>query len=129
MSAPLERTVPGAFDAALGRVREALAGEGFGVLTEIDVRSTLAQKLGVEFRRYAILGACNPPFAHRALSLDLRAGLSMPCNVVVHEGDDGAVVVRAVDPTLTVAAAGHPGLAELAAEVRDKLGRALAQLA
>lgn len=127
MTAVLERTLALPFEAAVAKVREALGAEGFGVLTEIDVRATLAQKLGVDLRRYVILGACNPPFAHRALSLDLRAGLSMPCNVVVHE-DEGGVVVRAVDPALTVAAAGHPGLAALAEELREKLARALGTL-
>jgi uncharacterized protein (DUF302 family) len=115
-------------DEAQRRVTEALSKEGFGVLTEIDVRATLEQKLGVDFRRYKILGACNPPFAHRALEIDLLAGLLLPCNVVVYEGDDGRAVVVAVDPTQTVAATGNPALADLAATVKEKLARALARL-
>ena len=78
------------YDQALASVPEALKSEGFGVLTEIDIQSTLKQKLGVDFRRYKILGACNPPFAHEALQEDLAAGLLLPCNVVVYEGRIGA---------------------------------------
>lgn len=116
------------FDDALGHVTEALKAEGFGVLTRIDVRHTLQQKLGVEFRRYEILGACNPPFAHQALTTDLEAGLMMPCNVLVYEDDAGDVVVLAVDPTKTAAATGNPKLVDLAATVKEKLTRSLAGL-
>ncbi len=112
---------------ALAKVEEALKSEGFGVLTRIDVRETLKQKLGVDFRRYQILGACNPPLAHRALSAELEVGVMLPCNVVVYEGDDGKAVVTAVDPMATIAA-GHPRLREIAAEVREKLSRALGKL-
>lgn len=117
------------FDAALVRVPEALKAEGFGVLTEIDVRHTLEQKLGVELRRYKILGACNPPFAHQALQIDLEAGLMMPCNVVIYEGDDGAVNVVAVDPIKTAQATGSAQLVDLAGAIKEKLERALATLA
>lgn len=116
------------FDEALLRVPEALKAEGFGVLTEVDVQSTLKAKLGVELRRYKILGACNPPFAHAALQIDLEAGLMMPCNVVVYEGDDGRAVVLAVDPTKTLAATGNAQLAALAQGVQDKLVRVLSAL-
>jgi uncharacterized protein (DUF302 family) len=116
------------YEEALARVPEALKSEGFGVLTEIDVQSTLKQKLGVDFRRYKILGACNPPFAHQALLADLEAGLMMPCNVVVFEDDERRVEVMAVDPTQTIAAAGNLELAELAVAVKGKLERALARL-
>ncbi len=115
------------YDTALARVAEALAGEGFGVLTEIDVRETLRKKLGVEFRRYKILGACNPPFAHRALSAELDAGIMLPCNVLVYEGDDGHAVVVAVDPMATFAAH-HEALRPIAAEVRERLERVIARL-
>jgi uncharacterized protein (DUF302 family) len=116
------------YDEALALVPEALKSEGFGVLTEIDIRSTLEQKLGVEFRRYKILGACNPPFAHAALQADLEVGLMLPCNVVVYEDDDRRAVVLAVDPTKTMAGSGNTKLVELAEAVKDKLSRALAKL-
>ena len=116
------------YDGALVLVPEALKSEGFGILTEIDVQSTLKQKLGVDFRRYKILGACNPPLAHEALEADLEVGLMLPCNVVVYEGDDGKAVVLAIDPTWTVAATGNAKLVELAETVKQKLTRALANL-
>jgi uncharacterized protein (DUF302 family) len=116
------------YDEAVARVPEALKAEGFGVLTEIDIQGTLKQKLGVDFRRYKILGACNPPFAHEALQEDLAAGLLLPCNVVLYEGDDQRAVIMAVDPTQTVAATGNPNLAKLAKSVKEKLARAIARL-
>jgi uncharacterized protein (DUF302 family) len=116
------------YDDALARVPEALKSEGFGVLTEIDVQSTLKQKLDVDFRRYKILGACSPPFAHQALTVDLEMGLMLPCNVVVYEDDDGHAVVLAVDPTKVMGAVEDPKLVELAGAVRDKLARAVAKL-
>ncbi len=116
------------YDEALSRVPEALKSEGFGVLTEIDIQGTLKQKLGVDFRRYKILGACNPPFAHEALQRDLVAGLLLPCNVVVYEGDDQRAVVIAIDPTQTVAVTGDPKLTELAAKVKEKLVRAISKV-
>jgi uncharacterized protein (DUF302 family) len=116
------------YDEALTRVPEALKSEGFGVLTEIDIQGTLKQKLGVDFRRYKILGACNPPFAHEALQEDLSAGLLLPCNVVVYEGEDEHAVVLAVDPTQTVAATGNPNLTKLAERVKEKLARAISRL-
>lgn len=116
------------YDEALARVPEALKAEGFGVLTEIDVQSTLKQKLGVDFRRYKILGACNPTFAHSALQAELEVGIMLPCNVVIYEGDDDKAVVLAMDPTSTMAGAGNPKLVELAAAVKEKLTRALARL-
>ena len=118
----------GSYDEVLAALPEALKAEGFGILTEIDMQSTLKAKLGVDFRRYRILGACNPPFAHRALSAELEVGLMLPCNVIVYEGDDGKAVVTAIDPTRTIAAAGIPALAEVAETVKEKLGRALASL-
>lgn len=124
----IEKRLQATYDEALVRVPEALKSEGFGVLTEIDVQSTLKQKLGVDFRRYKILGACNPPFAHEALQIDLRVGLAMPCNVVVYEGEDHRATVFAIDPTTTVAATGDPKLAELAAAMKEKLTRALERL-
>ncbi|MBX3127752.1 MAG: DUF302 domain-containing protein [Polyangiaceae bacterium] len=121
----IRKTLQVTYDEALARVREALESEGFGVLTEIDVQSTLARKLGVDFRRYQILGACNPPFAHEALSADLELGLLLPCNVVVYEDDDRHAVVLAIDPTKTMAGTAH---IELAETVKEKLSRVLAKL-
>lgn len=123
----LKRTLALGHADALASVRKALPSEGFGVLTEIDMRATLAAKLGVEFRPYTILGACNPPLAHRALQAELEVGLMLPCNVIVYEVDAGHTVVTAIDPTQTVAAT-HPALLPIAEEVRAKLARVLAQL-
>ncbi len=114
------------FEEAEKRVREALASEGFGVLTEIDVRETMKKKLGKDVPRYKILGACNPPLAHRALSADLGAGIMMPCNVTVYE-DGARTVVTAIDPMETFAAA-DPALRPIAEEVRAKLARVLERL-
>jgi uncharacterized protein (DUF302 family) len=119
----------GTFEAALARVAQALKSEGFGVLTEIDVQGTLKNRLGVDFRRYKILGACNPAFAHRALSMNLDVGLLLPCNVIVYEEDDQHVHVAMIDPLQTLAAHGDPALAAIADEVAAKLGRALARIA
>lgn len=118
----------GSYDDALIAVVEALKSEGFGVLTEIDVRETFKKKLEIDFRRYKILGACNPKFAHRALQSDLEVGLMLPCNVTVYEADDGSVKVTAIDPMQTIAAQGTPELAAVAKEVHDKLVRAMDQL-
>jgi len=120
----MKREVRGTFDEVLARVPEALKAEGFGVLTRIDVQATLKEKLGVDFRRYQILGACNPHFAHQAISAVEAVGVLLPCNVVVYERDDGRVVVVAVDPMQTPATT-EPALAGVAALVREKLARAL----
>lgn len=110
------------YSSALARVKEALKAEGFGVLTEVDMKSTFAEKLGAEFRAYAILGACNPPLSHRALSQELDAGLVLPCNVVVYEDGDGTEVVIA-DPQTTVQTLGKSDLGGIAQEAREKLER------
>lgn len=124
----LRKTLTTTYDDALVRVPEALKSEGFGVLTEIDIKRTLHEKIGVDFRRYKILGACNPPLAHRALSAELEIGLMLPCNVVVYEDDDGHAVVVAIDPTKTLAGVGNPALVELAETVKAKLSHALDRL-
>ena len=124
----LRKTLRATYDEAVARVPEALKAEGFGVLTEIDLQSTLKQKLGVDFRRYKILGACNPPFAYEALQTELEIGLMLPCNVVIYEDDERHAVVLAVDPTKTMAGTGNTKLAELAETVKAKLARALAKL-
>lgn len=107
---------------AEAHVQEVLKTEGFGVLTRIDVQATLKQKLGVDFQRYLILGACNPAFAHRALTHEPAAGLMLPCNVTLTEDREG-VVVRLVDPAQTLAPLMSPALAAIADEVREKLAR------
>jgi uncharacterized protein (DUF302 family) len=124
----IQKTLDLGFDEALARVPEALSAEGFGVLTEIDVQATLKKKLDVDFRRYRILGACNPPFAHRALQHSLDVGMLMPCNVIVYETDDRKTVVSAVDPMQTMAAQADPTIQPVAAEVQRKLQRVIDSL-
>ena len=114
------------YDEAVQAVRDALAAEGFGVLTEIDVRATLKKKLDVDFRPYVILGACNPPLAHRALSAETNIGLLLPCNVIVYAGDDAqSSVVAVLDPEVQLGVTGRNDLAPLAADVKARLVRAL----
>ena len=115
------------YDEALLRVKAALKEEGFGVLTEIDVKETLSEKLQVDFRRYDIIGACNPQLAHRALQAELDVGLLLPCNVIVYE-DDGGSVVAAFDPEAAMGLADNPGLSEIAREAKERLRRALESL-
>ncbi len=123
----MRKTVKGSFDDVLARIPEVLKAEGFGVLTRIDVKQTLKEKLGVDFRRYQILGACNPKYAHQALSMEPAVGSLLPCSVAVWEEEGGSVAVNAVDPLQTIAAA-NPAFRPIAAEVREKLSRALAAL-
>ena len=124
----IRKTLDLGFDEALVRVPDALRAEGFGVLTEIDVQATLKKKLDADFRRYRILGACNPPFAYRALQHSLDVGMLMPCNVIVYETEDRKTVVSAVDPMQTMAAQGDEALRPIAAEVRQKLQRVVDSL-
>ncbi len=125
----MRRTLDVPFDEADRRVREALKAEGFGILTEIDVRETLKTKLDVDFRPYRILGACNPPLAHRALTAEEQVGLLLPCNVIVYEGrDPHSSVVAILDPRAQLAVAGNPELDALGAEVRSRMERVLAAL-
>ena len=128
MSFYIAKTVRMPFDAAIEKVISALKDEGFGVLTDIDVRSTLKTKLGIEWRPYRILGACNPPLAHRALQAEDKIGVMLPCNVIVQELDAGKVEVAAIDPTAAMEKVGKPALSELAETVRNKLSAALARL-
>jgi uncharacterized protein (DUF302 family) len=115
------------FDAAIEATTEALKAEGFGVLTEIDVQATLKAKLDVDFRKYRILGACNPPLAHKALGLEQHIGLMLPCNVIVQDTKDG-VEVAAIDPVASMQAVDNPALAEVGEEVRAKLARVIESL-
>jgi uncharacterized protein (DUF302 family) len=110
------------YEQAVERVTAALKEEGFGVLTEIDVKATMKKKLDVDFRKYAILGACNPPLAHRALSTDLEIGLLLPCNVIVYE-EDGGSVVSIVDPISMLGVVDSPALQPVANEARARLER------
>jgi uncharacterized protein (DUF302 family) len=127
MNAAMRKSLSVGYDEALARVPDALKTEGFGVLTEIDVKDTLKKKLDADFRRYKILGACNPPLAQRALSAELEVGVMLPCNVVIYEGDDGRAVVTAIDPMQTLAAQ-EPALKPIAEEVRARLTRVLERL-
>lgn len=129
MEIGMKKTLSLTWDAALEAVPAALKVEGFGVLTRIDVQATLKEKLGVDFRRYTILGACNPSFAHRALTQRLDVGLLLPCNVVLHEGDDGRTVeLKVIDPMQTMAPMMGEAFVALAGEVRAKLARVVEQL-
>ncbi len=121
-----KKTLAATVDQADARVREELKKEGFGVLTEIDVKSTLKQKLDVDFRPYRILGACNPPLAHRAMSEEADIGLLLPCNVVVYAGDEeGTAVVAILDPVKQLGVSGRADLDPLAEEVRARMKRVL----
>jgi len=122
-------TVALAYDVAVERTREALQREGFGVLTDIDIRATLKKKLDVDFRPYVILGACNPPLAHRALSAEMDIGLLLPCNVIVYAGDTaGTSVIAALDPVSVMELTGREDIRAVAIEVRQRLERALAAI-
>jgi uncharacterized protein (DUF302 family) len=116
------------FDAAVARATEALKAEGFGILTEIDVQKTIKQKLGIDVRKYRILGACNPPIAHRALAADPMIGLLLPCNVIVFEDAGGEVIVSIADPRKMFELVDTPGLEEVVELVYGKLDRAARSL-
>jgi len=116
------------FEEAIEKVTDALKQEGFGILTEIDVKATLKKKLDVDFRPYRILGACNPPFAHKALLAENKIGTMLPCNVVVQETENGEIEVTAVDPVASMSAVNNPELAGIAGEIQRKLQTAIAQL-
>ncbi len=122
------RTLSGGFDETIARVIEALGKEGFGVLTEIDVGATLKKKLGVDFRPYRILGACNPQFAYQALQAEDKIGTMLPCNVVVQQRADGVIEVSAVDPVASMMAIDNPVLGGVAGQVRAKLKRVVDSL-
>lgn len=125
----LKVIVPLAYDAAVDRATEALKAEGFGVLTTIDVRETLRAKLNRDFRKYIILGACNPPLADRALHAELEIGLLLPCNVIVYETRPGESVVAAMDPLAALGLVGeNDELHSVAADADQRLRRALTSL-
>ncbi len=116
------------YEDAVSKVTEALKEEGFGVLTEINVKETLKKKLGVDFRKYVILGACNPPYAHRTLQVDLDVGLLLPCNVIVYETDDRKTHVSAINPVSALEAIKNEDLRKIAEEVSEKLKKVVNKL-
>jgi uncharacterized protein (DUF302 family) len=122
------KTLDTGFDDAIARTTEALKQEGFGIITEIDIKETLRKKLGVEFRNYKILGACNPTLAHEAIKIEDKVGTMLPCNVVVQETGNGKVEVAAIDPVASMAAIDNPRLKEPAGAVREKLKKVIAAL-
>jgi uncharacterized protein (DUF302 family) len=122
------KTLDMPFEEAIALVTEQLKQEGFGVLTEIDVKATVKKKLGKDFRNYRILGACNPPFAYRALQAEDKIGTMLPCNVIVQETATGAVEVAAIDPIASMQAIENPTLGDIAAEIQNKLKRVIGNL-
>lgn len=116
------------FDEAISRVTEELKKEGFGILTEIDVKETLKKKLNVDFKKYRILGACNPPFAYQALQAEDKVGTMLPCNVIVQEHAEGKVEVAAIDPAASMQAIENSKLREIAEQVRIKLRKVIDNL-
>jgi uncharacterized protein (DUF302 family) len=128
MSYYFAKTLSAPFDDVVSRTLSALQAEGFGVLTEIDVKETLKKKLDVEFRRYRILGACNPALAYEALQLEDKVGTMLPCNVIVQDKGDGATEVAAIDPVSSMQAIDNPDLIERARLVRAKLERVIENL-
>jgi len=120
------KTVAAPFAATEKKVREELEREGFGILSEIDVAGKFKEKLGRDFRRYVILGACNPSLAWEALGAELNIGTLLPCNVVVYEADDGGTAVMIMDPVAALSLIGNPAIAGLAGVVKEKLERVLA---
>jgi len=122
------KTVELSFDDAIVRVTEELKKEGFGVLTEIDMQATLKKKLDVDFRQYKILGACNPPFAYKALQAEQNIGLLLPCNVIVQDAGNGKTEIAAIDPLVSMSKVENPALEPVAMEIKAKLQRVIENL-
>ena len=128
MSYYFNKTLKVSFDEAVSRVKDELKKEGFGILTEIDVQETLKKKLNVDFRKYRILGACNPPYAYEALQLEDKIGTMLPCNVIVQELAEGNVEVAAIDPIASMQAIRNPKLQGVAEQVQAKLRKVIENL-
>ncbi len=128
MSYYFNKIVNGKFTKVIGNVTEELKKEGFGILTEIDVKATLKKKLDIDFRNYRILGACNPPFAYKALQIEEKVGTMLPCNVVVQERLDGDIEVSAIDPVASMQAIDNPILGELALVIQHKLKKVISNI-
>jgi len=122
------KTITGDFNHVIEKVTEELKKEGFGILTEIDIKATLKKKLDVDFYNYRILGACNPPFAYKALQAEDKIGAMLPCNVIVQEKEASEIEVSAVDPAASMSAVENETLSEVASQVRDKLKRVIENL-
>jgi len=122
------KTLPVGFDEAVRRTTEALKQQGFGIITEIDVKETFKKKLGIDFRNYRILGACNPTLAHEALNLEDKIGTMLPCNVVVQDAPDDSTEIAAIDPVASMLAIENPLLKQAAERVRERLEKAIASL-
>lgn len=122
------KTIAGSFDNAIQKVTDALKKEGFGILTEIDIKATLKKKLDVDFYNYKILGACNPPFAYKALLAEDKIGTMLPCNVIVQEREAGQIEVSAVDPAASMQAIENSALSEIADEIRGTLQKVIESL-
>jgi uncharacterized protein (DUF302 family) len=116
-----ENTLKTDFETAVSKTREALKSEGFGVLTEIDINEKLKEKLNIDFRKYKILGACNPSYAYKALEMEDKIGVMLPCNVIIQEKPDGTIEVAAIDPVASMMAIENPKLKDIATEIRRKL--------
>ena len=128
MSYYFNTTVAGVFEDIVHKTTEALKKEGFGVLTDIDVKATLKKKLDVDFKKYRILGACNPPFAFKALQAEDKIGTMLPCNVIVQEIVDGEIEIAAIDPVASMQAIKNPDLRDIADQIQTKLKRVIDSL-
>ncbi|MBI5815117.1 MAG: DUF302 domain-containing protein [Nitrospinae bacterium] len=128
MKLGIDKTVAGEFDTVLEKTKEALKSEGFGILTTIDVKATMKEKLGADFENYVILGACNPPLAHKALTATREVGLLMPCNVVVREVGPGRISVSAVNPAMFAQVMPEVDLSEMATQASAKLTTAIGKV-
>jgi uncharacterized protein (DUF302 family) len=128
MSYYIAKKVTGSYDEVIEKVTELLKEEGFGILTEIDVKATLKKKLDVDFRPYKILGACNPPFAYQALQTEDKIGTMLPCNVIVQQWDENTVEVAAIDPVASMMAVKNDKMESVASEIREKLKKVIEKL-